>query len=165
MVFSLFSQYPTRSYACIKMLLMSYCRIKWVLQKWTKLIAKTNEDDICLCYLYSYGQYGVLCIASSYGREGLGALVEILLNVNITCHSAKLITLPNIQHPSICSSIHQHGWHQLRSLVLVVRCQTCGHLRWVLQGIPKIRSLCPPFWILWAKVNYSIVTNETDKCP
>ena len=42
----------------------------------------------------------------------------------------------------------------LRSLGLVVPYQTCGHLKWLLQGICRIRSLRPHFWVLWVKVEF-----------
>ena len=55
----------------------------------------------------------------------------------------------------VCPSVCQQGWHKLRSLVPGVPYQTCGHLKGVMQGMPKIRSLHINFWILWAKVESS----------
>ena len=58
-------------------------------------------------------------------------------------------------HLFFCPSLCQHRWHKLKSLVWVIPYQTCGYLSWVVQGIPNIRSLCPHFWILCAKVQFS----------
>ena len=78
--------------------------------------------------------------------------------------------LPNIPQPGqfdLCQghSSNRHfqwkpmGFHLnryllLRPLGLGIPYQTCAHLRRILQGRPRIRSLCPHFLILWVKVEF-----------
>ena len=78
---------------------------------------------------------------------------------------------PHIHQPDqfdLCQG-HSSNWHFhcksmgshlkrhiiMKPLGLGVPYQTCRHLTWVLQGIPKFRSLRPHFLILWAKVEFS----------
>ena len=58
-------------------------------------------------------------------------------------------------HPSVSSN-----WGPW-SLVPGIPYQTCEHLRWLLQGIPIIRLLHPYFWILCAKVQFSLYNQHT----
>ena len=51
----------------------------------------------------------------------------------------------------------------LRQLGLGLPFLTCRHLMWVLQGIPKIRSLISGFYGL--KLNFPIIIKGIGKCP
>ena len=72
----------------------------------------------------------------------------------------------NNRHFQISVGFHLNRQKVLRPLGLGVLFQTCVHLRRIVQGIPRKRSLNAHFWILWVWVNFfSHYSNRIDKCP
>ena len=94
------------------------------------------------------------------------------LGLEVFCHNYRYIYWrPTIRQPDQFDLCQGHSSNRhiqmksmdfhltkhivLRPLGLGVPHQTCGHLKWIVQCILKIRPLRHHFWILWVKDKFS----------
>ena len=107
---------------------------------------------------------GILCICCTPLRDFLFAHYSPEFS---SCHFQIQVICPLYQGVNTSGfwAFLRFHLHELKPLVLGIQHQTCIHLRWVQQDIPKLGHCTLLSGFYGSKLNFPIITNGIDKYP